>query len=120
MARLTVRPLKKDAPKLNELVRVLKNEFFSARTEAEPTETVSPRIRPLTSEPPTVNDPVKDLNHDICSEKLVEEPSDPTKFSIRPLACEPARPRLVVKDLSNDFRRVIADDGDREPLRDRK
>ena len=74
----------------------------------------------MNSEPPIVNDPVKDLNHDICSEKLVEEPSDPTKFSIRPLACEPARPRLVVKDLSNDFRRVIADDGDREPLRDRK
>ena len=120
MARLTVRPLKKDAPKLNELVRVLKIEFFSARPEAEPTETVSPRIRPLTSEPPIVNDPVKDLNHDICSEKLVEEPSDPTKFTIRPLACEPAKPRLVVKDLSSDFRKVIADDVDREPLRDRK
>jgi len=74
----------------------------------------------LNSEPPIVNDPVKDLNHDICSEKLVEEPSDPTRFSIRPLACEPARPRLVVKDLSTDFRKLIADDMDREPLRDRK
>ena len=74
----------------------------------------------MNSEPPIANDPVKDLTHDIRSEKLVEGPSDPTRFSIRPLACELARPRLVVKDLNSDFRKLIADDMDREPPRDRK
>src|SRR2546426_6332285 len=83
--RLTVRPLKKDVTKLSEPVRVLKNEFFSARPEAEPTDAVNPRIRPLNSEPPIVNDPVKDLNHDIFSERLDTEPSDPLTFLAQPL-----------------------------------
>src|SRR2546425_8193215 len=55
--KLTVLPLRKETTTLSESVRDLKNEFFSARPEAEPTDAVNPRIRPLNSEPPTVNDP---------------------------------------------------------------
>jgi hypothetical protein len=120
MLKKRVRPLKNDVTKLNELVRLLKNEFFSARPEAVPTDAVNPRIRPLIIEPPTVSDPVKDLNQPICSEKLVEGLSDPTKCSVRPLACEPARPRLLVNDLSTDCRNVTADEAASKPLRDLK
>ena len=69
-----------------ELVRDLKNEVFSTRLEADPSEPVKTLARPLVSEIARDSEPVKDLNSEIFWAKTEDEPSEAVKPIVRPLS----------------------------------
>ena len=59
--RVTVRPLKNDSAKPSEPERDLRNDDFSAKPEAAPSEVLMALARPLVSEPVRPNEPDRDL-----------------------------------------------------------
>ncbi len=63
----------------------LKNEDFSAKLEAEPSEPVKDLTKPLASEPARLNEAVMDLKSELFSTIPDEEPKEPFRLLARPL-----------------------------------
>jgi len=82
------------------LVRDLKKEDFSVRTEAEPSDALRLTVRPLKKDCARPNESDRVLKNEVCSAKFEVEPSEAVKVTVRPLKNEVPRPREPVKDLN--------------------
>ena len=94
--------MKKESTKLNESVRVLKNENLSLIPEAAPIDVLKFTVRPRKREVERLNEPVKDLKIERCEPEAAAEPKETLNALASPLVSDAASLSEPMRILEND------------------
>lgn len=94
--------MKKESTKLNESVRVLKNDNLSLILEEEPNDVLKFTVRPRKREVERLSEPVKDLKRERCEAEPAAKPKETLNALVSPLVSDAASVSEPMRVREND------------------